>query len=248
MKIRTIITGSTGMVGEGVLHICLNSPEVESVLLVNRRPCGVEHPKLKEVIHKDFSDLSPIEDQLKGYNACYFCAGVSSVGKKEDEYRKITYDMTLNFAKTILKVNSSTHIENDRSMNSSPDSAYLPNRQARDDKSDMVFCYVSGSGTDSSEKGRLAWARIKGKTENDLLKLPFKDAYMFRPGYIQPIKGLKHAYKFYKIFSPIYPLLEKLFPKYAGTLEELGNSMINVTQKGYEKKVLEVKDIRKQGS
>ena len=215
MKIKAIITGSTGMVGEGVLHVCLKSPNVESVLVINRKPCGIEHPKLKEIIHKDFLVLTPIENELKGFNACYFCAGVSSLGKKEDEYRKITYDLTLNFANTFLKIN--------------PES---------------VFTYVSGSGTDSTEKGRLAWARIKGKTENDLLKLPFRDAYMFRPGYIEPIKGLKHTYKFYKIFSPIYPVLERLFPKYVGTLEELGNSMINVTLNGYEKKVLEIVDIR----
>ena len=218
MKIKTIITGSTGMVGEGVLHICLNSPEVESVLVVNRKPCGVNHPKLKEVIHKDFLDLSPIEDQMSGYNTCYFCAGVSSVGKKEDEYRKITYDLTLNFAETFLKLN--------------PDS---------------LFAYVSGAGTDSTEKSKYAWARIKGKTENDILKLPFRDAYAYRPGYIEPIKGLKHTYKIYKISSPFYPLLEKLFPKYVGTLEELGNSMIYVTVNGYEKKILEVEDIRKSG-
>lgn len=215
MKINAIITGSTGMVGEGVLQICLNSPDVESVLVVNRKPCGVNHPKLKEAICSDFMDLTSIEDQLKGYNACYFCAGVSSVGKKEDEYKRITYDLTMNFAQTLLKHNH-----------------------------DMVFTYVSGYGTDSTEKGRLAWARIKGKTENDLLKLGFKDAYMYRPGYIDPVKGQKQAYKIYKFFSPIFPLLEKLFPKYVGTMEELGNSMINVTLNGSEKKVLEVKDIR----
>ena len=218
MKIRAIITGSTGMVGEGVLLICLNSPEVESVLVVNRKPCGVEHPKLKEVIHKDFLDLTSIEEELTGYNTCYFCAGVSSVGKKEDEYRKITYDLTLNFANTFLKLN--------------PDS---------------YFGYISGSGTDSTEKGRFAWARIKGKTENDLLNLGFKDAYMFRPAYIEPYEGQKYAYKFYKYTSPIYSLLVKVFPKYFGSMEELGNSMINVTLNGYEKKVLEVKDIRKSG-
>lgn len=218
MKIKAVITGSTGMVGEGVLHICLKSTDVENVLVVNRKPCGVVHPKLKEVITKDYLDLSPIKNELAGYNACYYCAGVSSVGKKEDEYRKITYDLTMNFARTFLQLN--------------------PN---------SVFTYVSGSGTDSTEKGRLAWARIKGKTENDLLQLPFRDAYMFRPGYIEPLKGQKRAYKIYKFFSPIYPLVEKLFPKYVGTMEELGNSMINVTLKGYEKKVLAVKDIRKTG-
>ena len=218
MSVRVIITGTTGMVGEGVLHTCLNSPHIELVLVVNRKPCGVSHPKLKEIIHKDFMDLTPIEDQLAGYNTCYFCAGVSSVGEKEDEYTKITYDLTLSFAKTITRLNQST-----------------------------IFTYVSGVGTDSTEKGKSMWGRVKGKTENDLLKLPFKDAYMYRPGYIQPIKGLKHTYKMYKILYPFYPLFEKLFPKYVGTLEELGNSMINVTLNGYDKKVLECEDIRKTG-
>ena len=218
MKIKAIITGSTGMVGEGVLHQCLNSEKVESVLVVNRKPCEVDHPKLKEIIHSNLIDLSSIEDQLKGYNASYFCAGVSSVGKKEDEYRKITYDLTLNFANTIFKIN--------------PES---------------VFTYVSGVGTDSTEKGKSMWARVKGKTENDLLKLPFKDAYIYRPGYIQPIVGLKNTYKIYKYLSLFYPIFEKVFPKYVGTLEELGNSMINVTLNGYEKKILECGDIRKTG-
>ncbi len=218
MKIKAIITGVTGMVGEGVLHECLNHPDVESVLVINRKPCGVKHEKLKEIIHTNFFDLSSIENLITGYNACYFCAGVSSMGKKEDEYKRITYDLTLNFAKVLLKLNP-----------------------------DMTFCYVSGSGTDSSEKGKLMWARVKGKTENDLSKLPFKDAYMFRPGYIQPIKGLKNTYKIYKFLSPFYPIFEKIFPKYVISLEELGNSMINVTLNDYMKKVLENWDIRKSG-
>ena len=219
MKINVIITGSTGMVGEGVLHVCLNNSNIESVLVINRKPCGVNHPKLKEINHKDFMDLSSIEDKLIGYSACYFCAGISSVGKSEDEYRKITYDLTLNVAKTLVRL--------------SPE---------------MVFTYVSGTGTDSSEKGKTMWARIKGKTENDLLKLPFKDAYMYRPGYIQPIKGMKNTYKIYKVISPLYPLFETLFPKYVISLQELGNSMISVTMKGYEKKILENADIRKTGN
>jgi len=216
MKIKAIITGVTGMVGEGVLHECLLHPEVESVLVINRKPCGVKHEKLKEIIHKDFLDLSSIEDQLAGYNACYFCAGVTSVGKKEDEYRRITYYLTMNFAKKLVDLNP-----------------------------DMTLCYVSGVGTDSTEKGRSMWARVKGKTENDLLKLPFKAAYMFRPGYIQPIKGLKNTYKIYKVFVPFYPILKTLFPKYVVTLEEIGKSMINVTLYGSEKKVLECRDIAK---
>jgi len=217
MKINAIITGTTGMVGEGVLHECLLHPDVETVLVINRKPCGVKHEKLKEIIHKDFLDLSAIEDQLAGYNACYFCAGVSSIGKKEEEYRLITYDLTMNFAKTLVKLNRS-----------------------------MTFCYVSGVGTDSTEKGRSMWARVKGKTENDLMKLPFKAAYMFRPGYIQPTKGLKNTYKIYKVISPIYPILSLLFSKYMVTLEELGKAMITVTLYGTEKKILECRDIVQQ--
>ena len=137
MKINAIITGSTGMVGEGVLYQCLQNENVESVLVINRRPCGVKHPKLMEIIHKNFMDLSPIEDKLAGYNACYFCSGVSSVGKKENEYRQLTYDLTLNFAKTLIKINGG------QSKN-------------------IIFTYVSGVGTDSTEKGKSMWARIKG--------------------------------------------------------------------------------------
>lgn len=216
MKIKAIITGSTGMVGEGILHVCLNNPNVESVLVINRKPCGINHPKLKEIIHKDFMDSSAVENQLVGYNACYFCAGVSSIGKSEEEYRKITYDLTLSFAKTLSRLNPQ-----------------------------MIFTYISGTGTDSTEKGKTMWARVKGKTENDLLKLPFKDAYMYRPGYIQPIKGMKNTYKIYKVLTPFYPLFETLFSKYVIRLEELGNSMINVTLNGFKKKVLENVDIRK---
>lgn len=214
MKIKAIITGSTGMVGEGVLHVCLNNENVESVLVINRKPCGVVHPKLKEIIHKDFMNLSEIKEQFAGYNACYFCAGVSSVGKNEEEYKKLTYDLTLNFAKTLL---------ND----------------------EMILTYVSGSGTDSSEKGKLMWARVKGKTENDLLKLGFKNAFMYRPGYIQPIKGMKNTYKIYKFLTPFYSIFESLFPKYVISLDELANSMINVTINGYAKNVLENEDIRR---
>ncbi|MCK9211312.1 MAG: NAD-dependent epimerase/dehydratase family protein [Ignavibacteriaceae bacterium] len=216
MKVKAIITGATGMVGEGVLHECLKHPDVESVLVINRKPCGSQHNKLKEIIHKDFFDLSQIEDQFAGYNACFFCAGVSSVGKKEDEYKRITYDLTIQFAGVLAKQNPG-----------------------------MTFCYVSGSGTDSTERRRVMWARVKGKTENDLLKLPFKSAYMFRPGYIQPTKGLKNTYKIYKVFAPFYPVWEFLFLKYVVTLEEIGFAMINVVLKGYDRKILECVDIKK---
>ena len=202
------------MVGEGVLHECLQHPDVESVLVINRKPCGVKHEKLKEIIHKDFLDIFAIESELSGYNACYFCMGISSIGKKEEEYTRITYDLTMNFAKTLATLNP-----------------------------EMKFCYVSGVGTDSTEKGRSMWARVKGKTENDLLKLPFKAAYMLRPGYIQPTKGLKNTYKMYKILSPFYPIIKALFSKYANTLKESGLAMINVTMHGSDKKALECKDI-----
>lgn len=202
------------MVGEGVLHECLLHPKIESVLVINRKPCGVRHEKLIEIIHIDFFNLSSIEDQLIGYNACYFCAGVSSLGKRKEEYNRVTYDLTINFAKVLLKLNP-----------------------------DMTFCYVSGSGTDSSEKGKIMWARVKGKTENDLLKLPFKAAYMFRPGYIQPTKGLKNTYKFYKVLAPFYPLWKLIFPKHVTTLREIGLAMINATLYGSNKKILEFRDI-----
>jgi hypothetical protein len=187
------------------------------VLVVNRKPCNVNHEKLKEIIHKDFFDLTPVENQLAGYNACFFCAGVTSVGKKEDEYRRLTYDMTMNFAETLVKVNGEKSKE-------------------------ITFCYVSG--TDSTEKGKTMWARVKGKTENDLMKLLFKNAYMFRPGYIQPIKGLQNTYTVYKFITPLYPLLKTLFPKYTVTLKEVGQAMINVALYSPEKKVLECADIR----
>ncbi len=204
------------MVGEGVLHECLKSPGVESVLVINRKPCGMEHEKLTEIIHPDFHDFSSIKDQLSGYNACYFCMGVSSLGMKEADYSRVTNDLTLHVANTLVKINP-----------------------------EMTFCYVSGAGTDSSEQGRSMWARVKGKTENDLLKLPFKAAYMFRPGYIQPIKGLKNTYKFYKVLGLFYPVWKTLFPKYVCTLENLGLTMINVVLYGSDKHILENADIRR---
>jgi uncharacterized protein YbjT (DUF2867 family) len=214
MKIRTIITGATGMVGEGVLTESLNSPEVEQVLAINRKPCGVSHPKLKEIIIRDFFDLAAIEPQLSGYNACFFCLGTSSVGMGEADYTRVTYDLTLHFATTLAKLNP-----------------------------DMTFIYVSGSGTDSSEKGSLMWARVKGKTENDLMKLPFKQAYAFRPGLMKAFDGAKNTPKAYQYLSWLYPVIKGLFPAFACTLSEVGQAMIKVTTQGYEKQVLEVKDM-----
>jgi len=215
MKIRAIITGASGMVGEGVLHECLHHPDVEKVLVIGRKPCGTTHPKLTEVIHKDFFNLTPIKDQLNGYNACYFCMGVSSVGMKEPEYSRLTFDLTLHMATLLSEMNK-----------------------------DMTFCYVSGAATDSSEKGKSMWARVKGKTENALLALPFRQAFMFRPGYMHPTPGLQNTLKYYKYITWMYPLLKAIYPKGVSTLADLGQAMLAVTLNGYEKKVLEVVDIK----
>jgi hypothetical protein len=214
MKIRAIITGATGMVGEGVLHECLHHPEVESVLSISRRTCGMRHAKLKEVLHQDFSDFSGLEKELTGYNAGFFCMGVSSLGMQEETYRHLTYDLTLALARPLSRLDP-----------------------------DMTICYVSGMGTDSSEKGRVMWARVKGKTENDLLQLSFRAAYMFRPGFIRPTKGLKHTHAFYRVLDPLFPLAKLLFPSAALTLKEIGLAMINCVGSGPDKRVLDVRDI-----
>jgi len=213
-KIRAIVTGATGMVGEGVLNECLSHPQVETVLIVNRKPSGFSHPKLKEIIHADFFDISLIADQLKGYNACYFCLGVTSIGKKEPEYYKLTYTLTMHVAETLSGLNP-----------------------------DMSFCYVSGASTDSSEKGSQMWARVKGKTENDLAKLPFKQEFNFRPGLMKAAKGAKNVPSIYKYLSWLYPVLHALFPSKSCDLAQVGQAMINVTLHGYPTRILEVRDI-----
>ena len=218
MKISVIITGATGMVGEGVLLECLAHPDVERVLIVNRKHYARTHPKLKELIVPDFMDLDKVTDELKGYNACFFCAGVSSVGMKEHEYRHLTYDITLNFAQTLSDVNDG-----------------------------MVFTYVSGSHTDSTEKGKLMWARVKGKTENDLFKLHFKNVYAFRPGIMKPTKGQKSIKTLYKTVWILYPLFRLIAPGQATTLKVVGRAMINCALTGYPKHILEVEDIKKLG-
>ena len=215
VQFRFIITGATGMVGEGVLHECLQDSFVSEVLVINRKPCGITHPKLKEIIHKDFFDLTPIEQQLTGYNACLFCLGISSVGMKEPEYYKLTYTLTMNLAQTLARLNK-----------------------------DMVFCYVSGASTDSTEKGRSMWARVKGKTENDLMKLPFEKVYNFRPGYMHPTPGLKNTNKYYKYITWMYPFLRVVMPNGVSTLKELGLAMISAAIGGYDKNIIEVKDIK----
>jgi len=215
VKIKVIITGTTGMVGEGVLHECLQHDDVEQILVINRKPCGVTHPKLKEIIHNNFFDISPIGNQLAGYNACFFCLGVSSVGMKEPEFYRLTYTLTLHVAQTLSKLNP-----------------------------DMTFCYISGTGTDSTEKGRMMWARVKGKTENYLMKLHFKKVYNFRPGVIKPTKGLKNTLSFYKYLGWLLPVVKLFAPRYIITLKQLGLAMIKAASAGYEKQVVEIKDIQ----
>jgi uncharacterized protein YbjT (DUF2867 family) len=213
---KVIITGVTGMVGEGVLNECLFHPKIEKILVINRKPCGIQHPKLKEILHADFFNLSTIKNELAGYDACFFCLGVSSVGMKEPDYFRLTHTLTLNFGETLSKVNSNS-----------------------------VFCYISGAGTDSTENGRIMWARVKGKTENDLMKLPFKKVYNFRPGILEPTKGLKNTLSFYKYLSWTAPIIQLLAPNHISTLKQLGLAKIHVAFKGYEKQILEVIDIKK---
>lgn len=214
MKLNVIITGVTGMVGEGVLHECIHHDAVASILILSRKPSGISHPKIKEIIHSDFFDLSAIEGQLSGYNACFFCLGVSSIGMKEPEYFKLSHTLTLHVATTLSKYNP-----------------------------EMVFSYISGAGTDSTEQGKSMWARVKGKTENDLMKLPFKKVYAFRPGMLHPTPGLKNTLSYYKYFGWLYYIIRPLAPGMASTLKELGLAMINAALIGYEKPILEVRDI-----
>ncbi|MCD2424639.1 NAD-dependent epimerase/dehydratase family protein [Niabella pedocola] len=214
MKLNVIITGATGMVGEGVLQECIANPAVEKILLINRKPTGYSHPKIEEILHSNFNDISPIAERVKGYDACYFCLGVSSVGMKEPDYYAVTYTLTLNFAKVLAAQNPQ-----------------------------MTFCYVSGAGTDSTEQGRQMWARVKGKTENDLLKLPFKAVYNFRPAVMKPTKGARNVKGIYRAILVLFPLFRAFNRTYFLTLEEVGKAMINVVIKGNPTAVVEVTDI-----
>ena len=208
------------MVGQGVLRECLLDPDVERVLSIVRAPSGRHDPKLRELVHNDFFNFSAIESELAGYDACFFCLGVSSAGMKEAGYRRVAYDITLAAARTLVGLNPG-----------------------------MTFIYVSGTGTDSSEKGSSMWARVKGKTENDLLRLPFKAAYMFRPAAIVPLYGAKSKTKFvqafYVVLKPVLPLLYALFPKYVTTTEQVGRAMLTVAKHGAPKSIFENSDINK---
>ena len=216
---KVIVTGATGMVGKGVLLECLDHSELTEVLSISRKTCGISHPKLKELIHRDFSEFASVAEELKGYTACYACMGVSSAGMKEEQYTRMTYGFTLALANELLKIDPG-----------------------------MTFNYVSGVGTDSSEKGRSMWARVKGKTENDLLNLGFKQAYMFRPGGIIPERGVGPSSKLYRILINnlkwLLKLMKRLAPDKVVDTTQIGLAMIHVTQKGYDEKVLHPKDIQ----
>jgi uncharacterized protein YbjT (DUF2867 family) len=215
-----ILFGGSGMVGQGVLRECLIDPGVEAVLAVGRSPLGVQHAKLRELRHENFIDYAAIEPQLTGYDACFFCLGVSSIGMDEERYRHLTYDITLAAARTLSRLNPG-----------------------------MVFTYVTGRGTDPTEQGPLMWARVKGKTENDLLKLPFKAAYMFRPPGIQPLHGVRSKTAWinaiYFVTAPLLSLLVRAAPNHMTTSERMGRAMISVVRKGYPKPVLESADINR---
>ena len=215
---KVILFGATGMVGQGVLRECLLDGAVESVLAIVRSTTGQRHARLQELVHENFFDFSALGPRLSGYDACFFCLGVSSAGMTEADYQRVTYDITLAAAKTLVERNPA-----------------------------MTFVYVSGAGTDSTERGRTMWARVKGRTENALLELPFKAAYLFRPAFIQPRDGITsktRAYRvLYALFGPLFPALRALFPKYVTTTEEVGRAMLEVAKHGAPKPVLENQDI-----
>lgn len=213
-SLRVVITGATGMVGEGVLYQCLQHPEVAAVLSISRRPSGYSHPKLRELLQEDLYDIEPLAAQLRGYDACFFCLGISSLGLSEAEYFKVTHTLTLHIADVLCRENPG-----------------------------MTFCYVSGAGTDSTGQGRSMWARVKGKAENALLRLPFKAVYAFRPGFIRPIKGLKHTHGFYRWIGWMFAPGRRLWPGSFVRLEEIALSMIRVAQQGFEKPVLTGRDM-----
>ena len=216
---NVLLFGATGMVGQGVLRECLLDSGVESVVSIGRSATGVSHPKFREVIHADLTDYAPIEDRLSGFDACFFCLGISSAGMTEEQYLRVTFDMTLRAAETLARLNPA-----------------------------MTFVYVSGQGTDSSEHGRTMWARVKGRTENALLRLHFKAAFMFRPGIIVPRFGARSRTALYRIpymlTRPLLPLLLRAFPNQVLTTDEIGQAMLLVARKGAPKQVLETRDIR----
>jgi uncharacterized protein YbjT (DUF2867 family) len=215
---NVLILGATGMVGQGVLRECLLDDGVARVVTLGRSPTGQAHPKLREIVHANLLDLTPIESELRGLDACFYSLGATAAGKSEAEYTRINYDLTLSVAGTLARLDP-----------------------------DMTFVYVSGMGTDSTERGRTMWARVKGRTENALLRLPFKAAYMLRPGIILPMHGIKSKTTLYRVMytlmTPLYPALRALFPRAITTTEHLGRVMLRLARSGYSKPVLEAADI-----
>jgi uncharacterized protein YbjT (DUF2867 family) len=216
---RVLIFGATGMIGQGVLRECLLTPDVELVQTVGRASTGVQNAKLREVIQADLFDISTYEGELRGFDACFFCLGVASTGMTEQAYTRLTFELTTTIAQTLSRLNPA-----------------------------MTFVYVSGSGTDSSEKGRMMWVRVKGRTENALLRMPFRAAYMFRPGFIVPLHGIQSRTRMYRVFysalKPILPVLHRVFPKSVLTTEELGRAMLIAARQAAAKRVLETSDLR----
>ena len=216
---KVVIFGATGMVGKGVLLECLDDARVEHVLLVSRHATDVSHPKIREIVHADFTEFRSIEATFAALDACFYCLGVTVVGLNESQYYHLTYDLTLAAATALASVTAGR----------------------------LTFCYVSGEGTDSTERGRTMWARVKGKTENALLGLPFKAAFMFRPGYIQPLRGIRSKTRWYHalydVMGPLYPILRRLFPRYVTTTVNIGRAMIHVAPTGSSKQILSSADI-----
>ncbi|REA58197.1 epimerase [Dyadobacter luteus] len=210
---KVIITGTTGMIGEGVLLECLSNPKISEVLGVSRKPSGIIHPKLSEYIVPDFLSLPENDPKLAGYDACFFCAGVSSVGMSAEKYKRLTYDTTIQFSRAIH-----------------------PNPK-------QSFVYVSGGGTDSSEKGMSNWARVKGKTENDLMKMPFKQVFGFRIGFVKPADGQKRVLSYYKYLSWLFPFITAVFPRFISSMRQVAGAMIEASENGYTKNVIQVEDI-----
>ena len=218
ISMKVLIFGATGMIGRGVLLECLRDPGVELVVSLGRAATGILDGKLREIIHQNFADFSAMEESLSGFDACFYCLGISSAGLGEADYTRVTYTYTMAAAEPLSRLNRG-----------------------------MKFTFVSGVGTDSTEKGRTMWARVKGRTENALLKLPL-EAYMFRPGFIEPMDGIQSRTSLYRrlyaVVRPLFPLLRRTFPNHVLTTRQIGRAMINVARQGYSKRILEVRDIR----
>jgi uncharacterized protein YbjT (DUF2867 family) len=221
---NAVIFGATGMVGKGVLLECLDDARVEHVLLVSRHPLDVSHPKIREIVHADFTAFENLTPAFADIDACFYCLGVTAVGLSEGQYHHLTYDLTLAAATALASASAGR----------------------------LTFCYVSGEGTDSTEHGRTMWARVKGKTENALLRLPFKAAFMFRPGYIQPLRGIRSKTRWYQalydVIGPFYPIVRRLFPKYVTTTTNIGRAMIHVAVSGWSRQILSSGDINQLSS